>query len=146
MATNADNSVITVVPSGGPPRRSIGGTIQQQQVSPVHVEDEGPTLSKDDLNRVHEELEKLNIATEVINKLEVQLDEGRSRFGDIQSAWATRLEDLSKKHGSCIAKSRPYYEARLNARKVQEKAQQAAIRFERANSMHQVSVCARIQA
>lgn len=32
------------------------------------------------LNRVHEELEKLNIATDVINKLELQLDEARATF------------------------------------------------------------------
>lgn len=33
-----------------------------------------------DMNKVHVELEKLNIATDVINKLELQLDEARNAF------------------------------------------------------------------
>lgn len=33
-----------------------------------------------DMNRVHVELEKLNIATDVINKLELQLDDSRAAF------------------------------------------------------------------
>jgi len=75
-----------------------------------------PCLSPDsacDLNKVHEELEKLNIATDVINKLEMQLDEGRNAFRDIQSSWSNKLEQLIKKLGGCIERSRPYYEARL---------------------------------
>lgn len=72
-----------------------------------------PTTSDCDLNRVHEELEKLNIATDVINKLELQLDEARAAFREIQSGWSQKLEQLAKKLGSCIDKSRPYYEARL---------------------------------
>lgn len=43
------------------------------------IEDEIP-LDPKHLNRVHEELEKLNIATDVINKLELQLDEARATF------------------------------------------------------------------
>lgn len=72
-----------------------------------------PVTSDCDLNRVHEELEKLNIATDVINKLELQLDEARAAFREIQSGWSQKLEQLSKKLGNCIEKSRPYYEARL---------------------------------
>uniref|UniRef100_A0A915J312 SH3 domain-binding protein 5-like protein n=1 Tax=Romanomermis culicivorax TaxID=13658 RepID=A0A915J312_ROMCU len=92
-----------------------------------------------DLNRVHEELEKLNIATDVINKLELQLDEARAAFREIQSSWSQRLEQLGKKLGSCIEKSRPYYEARLKVQYAQQEAQRAALRFERANSMHAVA-------
>ncbi len=65
------------------------------------------------MNRVHEELEKLNIATDVINKLELQLDEARAVFRDIQCSWSQRLEQLAKRLGSCIEKSRPYYQAKL---------------------------------
>uniref|UniRef100_A0A183EWP6 WXG100 family type VII secretion target n=1 Tax=Gongylonema pulchrum TaxID=637853 RepID=A0A183EWP6_9BILA len=65
------------------------------------------------LNRVHEELEKLNIATDVINKLELQLDEARATFRKIQASWSQKLNELSRKYGSAIAKGRPYYEAKL---------------------------------
>ncbi|CAG9536659.1 unnamed protein product [Cercopithifilaria johnstoni] len=91
------------------------------------------------LNRVHEELEKLNIATDVINKLELQLDEARSTFRKIQASWSQKLNELSRKYGSAIAKGRPYYEAKLKERRLREEAQNAAIRFERANSMHAVA-------
>lgn len=65
------------------------------------------------LNKVHEELEKLNIATDVINKLEVQLDEARKQFRLTQQKWSQKLDELSKKYGNVISKSRPYYEAKL---------------------------------
>lgn len=44
------------------------------------LEDDEPPLDQKHLNLVHEELEKLNIATDVINKLEVQLDGARACF------------------------------------------------------------------
>uniref|UniRef100_A0A0K0FWG7 SH3 domain-binding protein 5-like (inferred by orthology to a human protein) n=1 Tax=Strongyloides venezuelensis TaxID=75913 RepID=A0A0K0FWG7_STRVS len=87
------------------------------------------------LNKVHEELEKLNIATDVINKLEVQLDEARRQFRMTQQKWSQKLDELSKKYGSVISKSRPYYEAKLQERTLREEAQNAAIRFERANTL-----------
>ncbi|KAK0400453.1 hypothetical protein QR680_015252 [Steinernema hermaphroditum] len=100
-------------------------------------DDDGVEFSLDarHLNRVHEELEKLNIATDVINKLELQLDESRGQFRNIQSSWSQRLKELTKKYGSAIEKGRPYYEAKLEERKFREDAQKAALRFERATSM-----------
>uniref|UniRef100_A0A1I7Y3C7 SH3 domain-binding protein 5-like n=1 Tax=Steinernema glaseri TaxID=37863 RepID=A0A1I7Y3C7_9BILA len=100
-------------------------------------DDDGVEFSLDarHLNRVHEELEKLNIATDVINKLELQLDESRAHFRNIQSSWSQRLKELTKKYGSAIEKGRPYYEAKLLERKIREDAQKAAIRFEKATSM-----------
>ncbi|KAI6240777.1 SH3 domain-binding protein 5-like protein [Aphelenchoides fujianensis] len=96
-------------------------------------------LDQRHLNRVHEELEKLNIATDVINKLELQLDHARDRFRQIHSEWSKRSEEIKKKYDSAIKKSRPYYEAKGEERKLREQAQEAAIRFERANSMLQVA-------
>uniref|UniRef100_A0A5S6QU26 SH3 domain-binding protein 5-like n=1 Tax=Trichuris muris TaxID=70415 RepID=A0A5S6QU26_TRIMR len=92
-----------------------------------------------DMNRVHEELEKLNIATDVINKLELQLDEAQAIFRDVQSSWTQRLAQMSKRLGSCIDKSRPYYEARIKVLEAQQEAHKAALRFERANRMHAVA-------
>uniref|UniRef100_A0AC35TKQ8 SH3 domain-binding protein 5-like n=1 Tax=Rhabditophanes sp. KR3021 TaxID=114890 RepID=A0AC35TKQ8_9BILA len=96
-------------------------------------------LDQRQLNKVHEELEKLNIATDVINKLEVQLDEARGQFRATQQKWSQKLEELSKKYGSVISKSRPYYETKLMERTLREKAQEAAIRFERANTLLSVA-------
>jgi hypothetical protein len=68
------------------------------------------------LNRIHEELEKLNISTDVINKLELQLDEARAAFREIHTSWSQRLEQTLKKYGSAIEKGRPYYELKLEVR------------------------------
>ncbi|PIO69657.1 SH3 domain-binding protein 5, partial [Teladorsagia circumcincta] len=77
------------------------------------IEDDDTPLDQKHLNLVHEELEKLNIATDVINKLEVQLDGARACFREIQACWSEKLKDLSKKYSSAIAKARPYYEAKI---------------------------------
>ncbi|KAH7711149.1 SH3 domain-binding protein 5 [Aphelenchoides avenae] len=104
-------------------------------------DDDGVEFALDSrhLNRVHEELEKLNIATDVINKLELQLDDARAHFREIHSTWSQRLDEMCKKYGKAIQTSRPYYEAKNEERKLREEAQAAALRFERANSMLQVA-------
>ncbi|KJH43985.1 SH3 domain-binding protein 5 [Dictyocaulus viviparus] len=96
--------------------------------------DDSP-LDQKHLNLVHEELEKLNIATDVINKLEVQLDAARVSFREIQACWSEKLKELSKKYSSAIAKARPYYEAKIQERKLRDESLRAAIRFERATSL-----------
>ncbi|XP_014674906.1 PREDICTED: SH3 domain-binding protein 5-like isoform X2 [Priapulus caudatus] len=90
--------------------------------------------------RVKEELEKLNEATDAINKLEVELDEARAVFRQVLTESTQRLNILAKKLGSCIEKGRPYYDARLKARQAQVETQKAAVKFERANSMHRAAV------
>ncbi|VDL76887.1 unnamed protein product [Nippostrongylus brasiliensis] len=99
------------------------------------LEDYEAPLDQKHLNLVHEELEKLNIATDVINKLEVQLDGARACFREIQACWSEKLKELSKKYSSAIAKARPYYEAKIKERKLRDESQRAAIRFERATSL-----------
>jgi SH3-domain binding protein 5 len=47
-----------------------------------------------------------------------------------------RIDELSKKLGTCIERARPYYEARLKAKEALQETQVAAVRFERANSAH----------
>ncbi|CAD6189115.1 unnamed protein product [Caenorhabditis auriculariae] len=85
-------------------------------------DDDMPPLDNRHLNLIHEELEKLNIATDIINKLEVLLDGARATFRETQ--------------GTChIAKARPYYELRSEERKLREESQKAAERFERATSL-----------
>ncbi|XP_003488545.1 uncharacterized protein LOC100745611 isoform X1 [Bombus impatiens] len=86
--------------------------------------------------RVQIELERLNTATDDINKLEVDLDEARATFRELLCESTVKIDSLAKKLGACIEKSRPYYDARFKAKEALHETQKAAIRFERANSQH----------
>ncbi|KFM72184.1 SH3 domain-binding protein 5-like protein, partial [Stegodyphus mimosarum] len=86
--------------------------------------------------RVQIELERLNTATDLINKLEIELDEARSNFRLLLSESSLRVNQLAKKLGSCVEKARPYYEARMHAKQLQTQTQRAALRYERASSAH----------
>ncbi|XP_012343483.1 uncharacterized protein LOC100872100 isoform X2 [Apis florea] len=86
--------------------------------------------------RVQIELERLNTATDDINKLEVDLDEARATFRELLCESTLKIDSLAKKLGTCIDKSRPYYDARFKAKEALHETQKAAIRFERANSQH----------
>ncbi|XP_046743137.1 uncharacterized protein LOC124409515 isoform X2 [Diprion similis] len=82
------------------------------------------------------ELERLNTATDDINKLEVDLDEARATFRQLLCESTVKIDTLAKKLGACIEKSRPYYDSRFKAKEALQETQKAAIRFERANSQH----------
>ncbi|XP_077996749.1 uncharacterized protein LOC144450058 [Glandiceps talaboti] len=85
--------------------------------------------------RVKEELEQLNKATDAINSLELELDDARAAFRQSLTESTNALNAEAKKLGSCIDKARPYYEARQTAKEAQQLIQDAALKFERANSM-----------
>ncbi|KAK7899636.1 hypothetical protein WMY93_020489 [Mugilogobius chulae] len=86
--------------------------------------------------RIQEELEHLNQASEEINKLELQLDDARSSYRRILTDSARKLNAQGSALGACIEKARPYYEARRLAKEAQQETQKAALRYERAVSMH----------
>ncbi|XP_064407772.1 SH3 domain-binding protein 5-like [Latimeria chalumnae] len=86
--------------------------------------------------RIQEELEHLNQASEEINKLELQLDDARTTYRRILSESARKLNTQGSQLGACIEKARPYYEARRQAKEAQQETQKAALRYERAVSMH----------
>ncbi|XP_064205285.1 SH3 domain-binding protein 5-like [Anguilla rostrata] len=86
--------------------------------------------------RIQEELEHLNQASEEINALELQLDEARSSYRRILTDSARKLNAQASQLGTCIEKARPYYEARRLAKEAQQETQKAALRYERAVSMH----------
>ncbi|KAL4646826.1 SH3 domain-binding protein 5-like [Arapaima gigas] len=86
--------------------------------------------------RIQEELEHLNEASEEINRLELQLDDARSAYRRILTDSARKLNAQGSQLGSCIEKARPYYEARRLAKEAQQETQKAALRYERAVSMH----------
>ncbi|XP_030053646.1 SH3 domain-binding protein 5-like [Microcaecilia unicolor] len=86
--------------------------------------------------RIQEELEQLNQASEEINRVELQLDEARTTYRRILTESARKLNAQGSQLGNCIEKARPYYEARRLTKEAQQETQKAALRFERAVSMH----------
>ncbi|KAL8608036.1 hypothetical protein ACOMHN_023852 [Nucella lapillus] len=104
-----------------------------------------PSTSSDDFEdesldpRIQVELEKLNKASEEINRLELELDDARASFRQTLSESTQKLDVLAKKLGSCVEKARPYYEARVKAKEAHLETQRAALRFERACSMHEAA-------
>jgi len=86
--------------------------------------------------RVQQELEKLNLCTDEINRLEVQLDDANTVFRSLLSDSTHHLKSLSKKLGSCIEKARPYYEALHSMTMAQAECQKAAVQFQRAAGIH----------
>lgn len=86
--------------------------------------------------RVHIELERLNSATDEINKLEVELDECRHAFRQLLCDSTAKVDALRVKLGMCVERARPYYEARFCANEALKQTQVAAMKFEKANSAH----------
>ncbi|XP_068566893.1 SH3 domain-binding protein 5-like [Cebidichthys violaceus] len=100
-------------------------------------EDEDAGKHEEELDpRIQEELEQLNQASDEINKLELQLDDARSSYRRILTDSARKLNAQGSQLGACIEKARPYYEARRLAKEAQQETQKAALRYERAVSMH----------
>ncbi|XP_028256690.1 SH3 domain-binding protein 5-like [Parambassis ranga] len=100
-------------------------------------EDEEDGKYEEELDpRIQEELEHLNVASDEINKLELQLDDARSSYRRILTDSARKLNAQGSQLGACIEKARPYYEARRLAKEAQQETQKAALRYERAVSMH----------
>lgn len=86
--------------------------------------------------RVQKELEKLNETSLVINDLENKLNETRNEYRYALSDSTTQMNVVLKKLGDCVNKARPFYDAKHAAHVAQVATQQAAVRFERAVSMH----------
>uniref|UniRef100_A0A3Q3FAF5 SH3 domain-binding protein 5 n=1 Tax=Labrus bergylta TaxID=56723 RepID=A0A3Q3FAF5_9LABR len=64
------------------------------------------------------------------------LQEARSSYRRILTDSARKLNGQGSQLGACIEKARPYYEARRLAKEAQQETQKAALRYERAVSMH----------
>ncbi|XP_050678654.1 SH3 domain-binding protein 5 homolog isoform X1 [Leptidea sinapis] len=87
-------------------------------------------------NNFQVELEKLNAATDEINKLELELDESMKTFSLLLSETSRRLQNLTKRLGPCVDKSRPYYDAVAAAAAARSECQKAAVQFQRASELH----------
>ncbi|CAH0717654.1 unnamed protein product, partial [Brenthis ino] len=86
--------------------------------------------------RVQIELERLNTATDEINRLEVELDEARLAFRRLLAEGHLRIQQLTKKLGTSVHKARPYYEARFRANITSQELQAANLTYDKANSAH----------
>ncbi|XP_061712695.1 SH3 domain-binding protein 5 homolog isoform X2 [Cydia pomonella] len=86
--------------------------------------------------RIQVELEKLNAATDEINKLELELDESMKTFHLLLNETSRRLQGLTKRLGTCVDKSRPYHEAVAAAATARTECQKAAVQFQRASELH----------
>ncbi|NWH66768.1 3BP5L protein, partial [Geococcyx californianus] len=62
--------------------------------------------------------------------------DARTAYRRILSESARKLNAQGSQLGNCIEKARPYYEARRLAKEAQQETQKAALRYERAVSMH----------
>ncbi|XP_047528323.1 SH3 domain-binding protein 5 homolog isoform X1 [Vanessa atalanta] len=82
------------------------------------------------------ELEKLNAATDEINKLELELDESMKTFHLLLNETSRRLQALTKRLGTCVDKSRPYHDAVSAASTARSECQRAAVQFQRASELH----------
>ncbi|BFZ06324.1 hypothetical protein BsWGS_09363 [Bradybaena similaris] len=89
--------------------------------------------------RIQVELEKLNRASEDINRLEMELDDARTAFRQVLSESTQCLNALSRKLGTCVDKARPYYDARMRLKEAHLESQKAVLRFERSRRMHEAA-------
>lgn len=89
--------------------------------------------------RIQLELEKLNSSTDNINKLEIELDEANTTFRMLMAEASRRLKVRARKLGSCIDKARPFYEALNVSKHAQQQCQIAAVKYQRANEIHQAA-------
>lgn len=86
--------------------------------------------------RVQVELENLNVCTDEINRLEVQLDESNAQFRTALTECTHRMKCIADKLGSCVEKAKPYYAAVEQTKKEQQECQKAAVQFQRAVCLH----------
>ncbi|XP_075156058.1 uncharacterized protein LOC142229390 isoform X2 [Haematobia irritans] len=86
--------------------------------------------------RVQIELEKLNTATDNINKYEVELDEAKCEFKRILAESVVRIKQSAHKLGNSIEAAKPYYESRIYAAQLAKETQTAAANYEKAKSIH----------
>lgn len=94
-------------------------------------------MEDDDLDpRIHIELEKLNNATNDINRWEKELDDSQSEFRLLLSSRTAELNRLIQKFGTSIELSRPFYVALQEAKDSHKRLHDVTINYQRANVVH----------
>jgi len=105
----------------------------------AHQCDENETANEALDPRIQVELERLNKACGDINQMENELEEAKSMFITSKNRQTQRLEYLQKKLGSCITKSKPYYESLEQTERLQIETQKAVLDFQKANSIYKTA-------
>jgi len=86
--------------------------------------------------RIKLELEKLNAATDGINHLETEFGEAQALFQQMMQDATFQLKFTHQQLGKCVDKSRPYYEALIQAKMGHTQLHAAALAFEQAQTRH----------
>ncbi|CAF0980580.1 unnamed protein product [Adineta ricciae] len=98
------------------------------------------TSSEEPLDpRIQIELERANAATSEINNLETQLDEAQQTFQTSFANCKQQLAILAKKLGSCVERSRPFFDACKQANEAQLETQKAAQEYQRSVELYRVT-------
>jgi len=87
---------------------------------------------KNDLNSVQK-------AHDRISRLELSLDATRARYRSLMTNYSHKLKEISQQLGSCIKKSRPYFDAVKKSKKCQVETQTATMEYKRTVSQHKVA-------
>lgn len=101
------------------------------------MDDASAVFDEDTLHsQIREQLDCLNTTSEKINQLENELNSKRSQFRKLLLESSRELNLLSQRLGDCVDQARPYYESRRHAKEAQYLTQQAALKYDRAVSVH----------
>lgn len=89
--------------------------------------------------RIQTELNRLNEASNEINKYENQLDEARTKHRSTLSESSQELKSLSRNMRKTISRARAYYELKAESKRAQEETIRAAGLYQMANSIYRAA-------
>ncbi|XP_051991829.1 SH3 domain-binding protein 5-like [Xyrauchen texanus] len=96
-------------------------------------DEDSESLEEEEVDpRIQGELEKLNQSTDNINRWETELEDSRQKFRAVLTEATVKLDEQVKKIGKAVEDSKPYWEARREARQAQIAAQRATQEYQRA--------------
>jgi hypothetical protein len=137
----------------GQQKRDLTSSSTAELNNNIYLETAGETSTDDDallattiasqeeesdphLERVQVELDRLNYSNESINNLELELEEAKREYLRLMQSTDEQLTTLERKLGSCVDKSRPYYESRIDLAESKHKYLTAKHRFETAQELY----------
>ncbi|XP_061573567.1 SH3 domain-binding protein 5b [Cololabis saira] len=109
--------------------------LQNELQKEPRSEDEADYEDEEVDPRIQGELEKLNQASDDINRCETELEDARQKFRSVLVEATVKLDELVKKIGKAVDESKPYWEARRLARQAQLEAQRSTQDFQRASEV-----------
>jgi hypothetical protein len=107
-----------------------GDEIVEENKTEIFVE------SDDHLPLVQEELDKLNYSNESINNLELELEESKREYTELSKYSEETLLKLEKKIGSCVGKTRIYFDGLIELKEAKQIYIKAKNHFEAAQALY----------